>query len=141
MGGIKKASSALYDYILRGLFGLESAQHPDRNRFLGNLEKLKGRIGILGNEIRAPVLEAVRQRHETRAALDRFMRMAGANRAVIDRLAVIAAELETLIPPDFLSCFSGSAYETFAAIPPGAQAFVRSGPMSIRKRISPKKPD
>ena len=27
MGGIKKASSALYDYILRGLFGLESAQH------------------------------------------------------------------------------------------------------------------
>ncbi|HYA42865.1 MAG TPA: DUF3418 domain-containing protein, partial [Syntrophobacteraceae bacterium] len=24
----------------------------------------------------------------------------------IDRLAVIAAELETLIPPDFLSCFS-----------------------------------
>ncbi len=106
MGGIKEASSALYDYILRGLFGLDSAQHPDRNSFLENLERLKGRIGILGNEIRTPVLEAVQQRHDTRAVLDRFMRMAGANRAVIDRLAVIAAELEALIPPDFLSCFS-----------------------------------
>ncbi len=106
MGGIKEASSALYDYILRGLFGLESAQHPNRDGFLENVERLKGRLGILGNEIRTPVLEAVRQRHDTRAVLDRFMRMAGANRAVIDRLAVIAAELGILIPPDFLSRFS-----------------------------------
>ncbi len=106
MGGIKEASSALYDYILRSLFGLDSVQHPDRNRFLGNLERLKGRLGILGNEIRSPVLEAVRQRHDTRAAFERFMRMARANRAVIDRLTVIAAELETLMPPDFLSCLS-----------------------------------
>jgi ATP-dependent helicase HrpA len=34
------------------------------------------------------------------------MRMAGQNRAVNGRLAVIAAELEMLIPPNFLSCFS-----------------------------------
>jgi ATP-dependent helicase HrpA len=106
MGGIKEASSALYDYILRGLFGLDSVQHPDRNRFLGNLERLKGLMGILGNELRTPVLEAVRQRHDTRAVLERFMRMARSNRAVIDRLTVIAAELETLMPPDFLSCLS-----------------------------------
>ncbi len=106
MGGIKEASSALYDYILRGLFGLESAQHPSRDGFLENVERLKGRMGILGNQIRTPVLEAVRQRHDTRAVLDRFMRMARENRAVTDRLAVIAAELETLIPPDFLSRFS-----------------------------------
>jgi ATP-dependent helicase HrpA len=106
IGGIKEASSALYDYTLRGLFGFESAQHPDRDGFLEHLGRLKGRLGILGNELRAPVLEAVLQRHDTRAVLDRFMRMAGANRAVSDRLAVIAAELETLIPPDFLSRFS-----------------------------------
>jgi ATP-dependent helicase HrpA len=106
LGSIKKASSALYDYILRGIFELELAQCPDRNRFLESLEKLKGRLGILGNDILKPVLEAVRQRHETRAVLDRFLRMAGKNRAVIDRLAVIAGELETLMPPDFLSCFS-----------------------------------
>ncbi len=106
MGGIKEASSALYDYILRGLFGLESAQHPNRDGFLENVERLKGRMGILGNQIRTPVLEAVRQRHDARAVLDRFRRMAGENRAVIDRLAVIAAELEILIPPDFLSRFS-----------------------------------
>jgi len=106
MGGIKEASSALYDYILRGLFRLDSAQHPNRDGFLENVERLKGRMGIPGNQIRTPVLDAVRQRHDTRAVLDRFMRMAGANRAVIDRLAVIAVELETLIPPDFLSRFS-----------------------------------
>jgi ATP-dependent helicase HrpA len=105
MGGIKQASSALYDYILRGLFGLESAQHPDRNNFLDRLGALRGRLGMLGSEIRAPVLEAVRQRHDTHAVIDRFMRMARANRAVIDRLQVIAEELEILLPPDFLSCF------------------------------------
>ena len=44
--------------------------------------------------------------HDTRAAFERFMRMARKNRAVIDRLTVIAAELETLMPPDFLSCLS-----------------------------------
>ena len=106
MGGIKKASPALYDYILRGLFGLDSAQHPERTGYLENIERLKGRLGVLGNEIRTPVLEAVRQRYDTRAALDRYMRMAGQNRAVNGRLAVIAAELEMLIPPNFLSCFS-----------------------------------
>jgi ATP-dependent helicase HrpA len=109
MGGIKEASSILYDYILRCLFGLESAQYPARNRFLTNVEKLKGRLGILGGEIRTLVLEALRQRHETRAAVDRFMRMAGANRAVTDRLGVITAEIETLVPPDFLSRVSDLA--------------------------------
>ena len=105
MGGLKEASSALYDYILRSLFGLESPQHPDRTAFLKNCERLKGRLGIAGNEVRTAVLDAVRHRHDARAALDRFMRMAGSNRAVTDRLAVIAAELETLVPPDFLSHF------------------------------------
>ena len=72
MGGIKKASSALYDYILRGIFEKELAQCPDRNRFLGNLEKLKGRLGIIGNDILKPVLEAMRQRHETSAVSTGF---------------------------------------------------------------------
>lgn len=103
MGGLKQASFALYDYILRCLFGLRRPQHPDRDRFVGNLERLKGRLGILGSEIKAPVLEAVSQRHETCLALDRFKRMAGANRAVVDRLGVIAGEVATLVPADFLS--------------------------------------
>jgi ATP-dependent helicase HrpA len=107
MGGIKEASSALYDYILRCLFGLEPAQYPDRNRFLANVEGLKGRLGTLGAEILTPVLEALRQRHEALTVIDRFMRMAGANRAVADRLGVITAEIETLVPSDFLSRVSG----------------------------------
>jgi len=47
----------------------------------------------------------VQQRHDTIAAVNRFKRMAGSNRAVIDRLAIITAELDKLIPPDFLSYF------------------------------------
>jgi ATP-dependent helicase HrpA len=105
MGGIKKASSDLYDYILRSLFGLESPQHPDRKGFFENLERLRGGLGLPGNEIRTAVLDAVQQRHDTIAAVNRFKRMAGSNRAVIDRLAIITAELDKLIPPDFLSYF------------------------------------
>ena len=39
MGGIKKASPALYDYILRGIFEMESAAiAPTGTVVLGNLE-------------------------------------------------------------------------------------------------------
>ena len=106
MGGVKNASSALYDYILRKLFGLDAEQRPDRKIFLENLERLRGRLGVLGNEVRTPVLMAVEQRHDTIGVIDRFMRMAGANRAVTDRLAGVRRELETIIAPDFLSGIS-----------------------------------
>ncbi|SPF51256.1 ATP-dependent helicase HrpA [Syntrophobacter sp. SbD1] len=105
MGGVRKASSILYDYILRCLFGLQAVQHPYRTALLENIKILKGRLGILGNEIRTPVVEAMQQRHDTRAVIERFIRMAGKNRAVTGRLSVIASELEELIPADFLSCF------------------------------------
>ncbi len=139
MGGIKEASSILYDYILRCLFGLESAQNPDRNRFLTNVEKLKGRLGILGGEIQTPVLEALRQRHETRAAVDRFMRMAGANRAVTDRLGVITAEIETLVPPDFLSRVSDLAMRLLPRYLKALKIRAERAYAS-RKKTAPKKP-
>lgn len=103
MGGIKNGSSALYDYILRKLFGLDAEQRPERRIFLENLERLKGRLGVLGSEVREPVLKALEQRHDTIGVIDRFIRMAGANRAVTDRLAAVRKELEATIPPDFLS--------------------------------------
>jgi len=106
MGGIREASPALRDYILRCLFGLESAQYPDRNRLLTNIEKLKGRLGILGREIRTAVIDVLRQRYETLAIVDRFARMAGAKGAVAERMRVIAAEIEKLVPTDFLSRLS-----------------------------------
>ncbi|MHC1727935.1 MAG: ATP-dependent RNA helicase HrpA [Syntrophobacteraceae bacterium] len=107
MGNQKEASATLHDYIQRELFGLQLPQAPDRDRFFGNVERLKSRLGLLGAEIREAVLDSVRERHETRAVLDRFKKMAGGNSAVINRLTVIAAELEWLLPPDFLSRSSG----------------------------------
>jgi ATP-dependent helicase HrpA len=106
MGGVKKASQALYDYILRNLFGLDGQQRPDRKIFLDNTQKLKGRLGVLGNDIRTPVLSAVEQRHDTLGVIGRFTRMAGANRAVIERLEAVRCEVGTLSPPDFLDFFS-----------------------------------
>ena len=105
MGGIKTGSSALYDYILRRLFGLDVEQRPERKVFLENLERLKGRLGAIGIEIRTPVIMAIEQRHDTIEVIDRFKRMAGANRAVTERLSAVRKELETTIPPDFLSVF------------------------------------
>lgn len=106
MGGIKNGSAALYDYILRKLFRLDGEEHPERRVFLENLERLKGRVGALGCELREPVLAAVEQRHATVGIIDRFLRMAKANRAVTDRLAAIRRELDAIIPPDFLAGFS-----------------------------------
>ena len=108
MGGIKTGSSALYDYILRRLFGLDMEQRPERKVFFENLERLRGRLGVFGQEVRAPVILAVEQRHDTIEVIDRFKRMAGANRAVTDRLSAVRKELETIIPPDFLSVFPES---------------------------------
>ncbi|MDR3557671.1 MAG: ATP-dependent RNA helicase HrpA [Syntrophobacteraceae bacterium] len=106
MGGIKNASLALYDYILRKLFGLDGEKHPNRKDFLESIERLKGRLGALGNEIRTPVLTALEQRHDTLGVIERFLRMAGANRAVTDRLSAVRKEIETIIPPGFLTGFS-----------------------------------
>lgn len=103
IGPPKQASSALYDYILREVFDLHLPQAPDRKRFLEKLEKVKGRLGSLGREIFARVLDVVRERHETLCAVDRYRRMAGANGAVAERLAMISAEVQTLVPPDFLT--------------------------------------
>ncbi|MFZ2448830.1 MAG: ATP-dependent RNA helicase HrpA [Syntrophobacteraceae bacterium] len=103
MGGAGEASAALYDYIVREIFDLRSPQPPDRDRFLGNIENLKGRLGELGHKILAEVIEVVSERHEARSVLDRYRRMAGANGAVVERLAKISSELQSLVPPDFLS--------------------------------------
>ncbi len=103
MGGPAKASATLYDYILRELFDLHSPQAPQRDRFRANIERLQGRVGTLGVEILDAVLDAVREKHETRTVIDRYSRMAGANGAVLERLAAVSAELEALVPADFLS--------------------------------------
>ncbi len=103
MGSPKQASAALYDYILREICDLHLPQSPDRKRLLDKLEKVKGSLGSLGRRIVNQILEVVRERHETISTLDRYRRMAGANGAVVERLAKISAEVQSLVPPDFLA--------------------------------------
>lgn len=103
MGNPREASARLYDYILRDIFELHSPQAPDRSRFLSNVERVKGRIGILGGEIFSRVSEVVAERHETCSAIERYRRMARGNGAVLERLSRIADEVVSLVPPDFLA--------------------------------------
>lgn len=107
MGGPEKASAMLYDYILREIFDLHAPREPDRDRFLEILETSKGRLGALGGEILAAVLEVVEGRHETHALIERFRRMARGNGAVLERLDALAGELRALVPADFFAHCDG----------------------------------
>lgn len=114
MGTPKQASAALYDYILREIFDLHRPQTPDRTRFFQTMQRVGCSLGIIGREIVNQIIEVVRERHETVSALDRYRRMAGINGAVVERLDKISAELQTLVPPDFLKSRPG---RQLAALP------------------------
>ncbi|MCE5243842.1 MAG: DUF3418 domain-containing protein, partial [Desulfobacteraceae bacterium] len=103
MGSREEANRRLQDYVLRELFGLHAPQRPDRERFLETVQRLRGRLGALGNEIVGEVLAAVAERDAARAALQRFRKMGAANPGMVRRLDLLVMELERLAPADFLS--------------------------------------
>jgi ATP-dependent helicase HrpA len=59
----------------------------------------------VGQELVVEVLRALAAREEARAGLSRFRGMAAGNRAVLDRIKDLEAELEWLAPPDLLVCY------------------------------------
>ena len=103
MGGIKKASEALRDYIRRELFGLRRPQFPERPIFEETVKRLKGSMGPPAREMMEEVFEAVEAREDARAALARFRKTAAGNPAVLRLAELLAGEIEKLVPPDFLS--------------------------------------
>lgn len=103
LGGRDKANQALQTYVLSELFDLRDPQPPDRRKYQAMVERYKGRLGEAGQELVEEVLRAIGAREEARAALARFRGMAGGNRAVLERLEALDAELEALAPPDFFT--------------------------------------
>lgn len=101
-GGLSKASPALQMYVVRELLGLWQPQHPDRRRFEERVAALRGRMGTLAQEIVGEVLDVVREREAVREFLERTRSLAGRNAAVIERMRLLKAEMERLVPPDFL---------------------------------------
>jgi len=102
MGSAKEANRSLEDYLLRELFDLHGPQRPDHRRFHDAVERLKGRLGSIAREMTEEAFDAVRQRENARSCLQRFRKMARANPAPLERLDILAEELNGLVPKDFL---------------------------------------
>ncbi len=105
MGDCQEAVRHLQDYILRGLFELHLPVVPERSRFMETVHKLEGKLGVIGNEMTCEVVEAIEEREITRSEIKRFKRSAAGNRAVRERLELIASELDELMPGNFLQHF------------------------------------
>ncbi len=102
MGNRQEAIRHLQDYILGELFEVRFPKPPERRRFMETVQKLKGRLGIMGRELTEEVVDAVAERDATRSEIERFKRSAGNNPGAKQRLENIAAELDGLFPGDFL---------------------------------------
>ena len=102
MGTAREANRFLEDYLVRELFDLHGPQRPDPRRFRETTERLKGRLGPPAREMMEEVFDAVRQRENARSCLQRFRKMARGNPAPLERLDVLAEELNALAPGSFL---------------------------------------
>lgn len=106
MGSRQEADRQLHDYMIRELFGLHPCTRVDYRRFRETVQGLDGRLGTSAAEILEEVLEVLREREETRRSLERFRKMAGGNRAVLDRLDLLFEEFQSLVPAGFLAEYS-----------------------------------
>jgi ATP-dependent helicase HrpA len=102
LGSRKEANRQLQEYIMRELFGIHAPLWPERPKFDETVKRLKGKLAQLASEITEEVLDVIKEHHATRSDLDRFRKMALNNRAALNRFDVLNAELERLVPPDFL---------------------------------------
>ena len=102
MGTVKEANRSLEDYLVRELFDLHGPQRPDCRRFRETRERLAGRLGPPAREMMEEVFDALRQRENARSCLQRFRKMARGSVAPLERLDVLAGELDALVPGTFL---------------------------------------
>ena len=108
MGTVKEANRSLEDYLVRELFDLHGPRRPDSRRFRETVERLKGRLGPPAREMMEEVFDAVRQRENAKSCLQRFRKMARGNAAPLERLDVLAGELNGLVPGTFLDRYRRS---------------------------------
>lgn len=101
MGERKEANRRLYDYLMREIFDLHDPQWPDRAKFEQTVERLKGQIGALGQQMLEEVLEAVREREAAHVRIERFRQMAASNPVALERLKLLSKDLNELVPPHF----------------------------------------
>lgn len=101
MGSRVEANRRLQEYVMRELFGIHAPLWPDRRLFEEGVKRLRGNLASLGMEMVEEALEVVKERHQTRSDLDRYRKMAQANRAVSGRFDLLSQELDRLVPADF----------------------------------------
>jgi ATP-dependent helicase HrpA len=103
MGNPKEANKQLQDYLMRELFHLHDPLWPDRKQFEDNIQRLKGKLALLGWERMEEVFRVVKERHQTRMRIEQFRKMAASNPGTADHLKNLLSDLEVLVSPDFLS--------------------------------------
>jgi ATP-dependent helicase HrpA len=100
-GSRAEANRRLQEYIMRELFGIHAPLWPDRHLFEDGVKRLRGNLASLGMEMVEEALEVVKERHQTRSDLDRYRKMAQANRAFSGRFDLLSQELDRLVSADF----------------------------------------
>lgn len=105
MGNRRDANQRLQAYLIEELFQIKafpfSYGWPDQSQYRETVERLKGRLPGLSQELLAEVLQVVRERDKARAVLQRFQQMAGGESSVLRRLQILMEDLNKLVPADF----------------------------------------
>ena len=105
MGSRMRANEILLQYLMCELFTLRdahfSAGWPNHEQFLETVNRLKGKLALLGREMLAEVLAVVEERERTRRSLQRFQQMAKGNMSILQRIQILTEDLNTLVPSDF----------------------------------------
>ncbi|HBD10057.1 MAG TPA: ATP-dependent RNA helicase HrpA, partial [Syntrophobacteraceae bacterium] len=104
LGDRQSANRALQRYILSELFGIAEIVQPSRDLFLATVARLRGgQLAARGRQILEEVLQVIHERHLSAMAIDRYQELAAQNPGAQARLHLLAAELDSLLPKDFLN--------------------------------------
>jgi len=105
MGSRKQADENLQNYLMRELFGIKGTRFcagwPDRGQYLETLKELKGKLALRGREILQEVLAVIKERENARHSLQRYQKMAKKDAGVLQRIQILAEDLNQLVPLNF----------------------------------------
>lgn len=103
LGDIREAEKQAQIYMLRELFDLHDPQTPDEGKYRRAIRELPAHIGPRAQELWSEVMTVIRSRGEVTEKLKKFRRKSADNPSALERLHAVEQELDTLVPPDFLS--------------------------------------
>lgn len=105
MGSRVNANENLQHYLICELFAIKDARFsagwPDHDQFLETVERVRGKLALLGREILEEAFTVVQERERARRSLQRFRQMAKGDESTLQRMQILVEDLNTLVPSDF----------------------------------------